>query len=688
MLTVIKLVIPSSNSVRQSAIRHLRFISNSVDHLVSSSRSLESSDSSKLKVVAPDQTETLQIFSCCRDKGLDKSENFLSLKRCDSQTKSVNRIHVKVLFPHYARGDIVGWKGKHINRLGLEFNCWIQIAPYGHMFPGSQETILLIEGSKENVTKVIQRIKDVVNTVNLPSGFKRSDSLRHRSKHLCIVVPLEWGQSIKYDDGGKILSSMAEKHSLHQAFCLIKQRNGKPIEGLGEAIVKFNGGDEDVMRAGSELIDMMLADGSLSEISKNLEYKRFYTANDDLDQPSPVIRIKLLLPYYVTREFWDHISCLRADTKCHIKLSKRGQAFPGSFERVLMVEGEKENVRKAIEKVNDLFDGKSGVSKDSKYFWKEHRDTQLKFLLPLAWGQKLLRNGGEDLRESRLKNDLVFIWLDKISLNSNLDEVVLTLCGEKENRLRSGLELFESMLLDDGDKFQLSKNLNYQQFSPDLDFSEQLECERTPEKRIQVKTLFPVYGVRRFKGDDGSNIKFLSKMWNCRIRFSKKGHVYPGTNERVMLIEGSKNSVFKVLSEVRHTLHNVSTPAKWEDKNWVESRHKILRLIIPSSWVDELMTNDGAILRNIKEKYELNNILLNNHFGQETKEAVVGLHGSDKNCLKAADYVLFEMMSSNPDYNEDHVVNSDLDYGKYLLKNSESLCEPLWNFTLRDSFFK
>ena len=685
MLNVIKLVIPSSNSVRQSAIRQVRFFSISADHLVTSSPSLESPDSSKLKVVAPDQTETLQISSNFRDKGLDKSENFPSLKRFLPQAKPVDRIHVKILFPFYARKDIVGSNGEHINRLGLEFNCWIQIAPYGSMFPGTRETILLVEGSKENVMKVIQRVKCAVDTVNLPSGLEQYEWARQRSKCLQILVPLKWGQSIKYDDGGKILSSMAEKHSLDQAVCLIKQRNGAPIKGLRESIVEFKGDDGDVMRAGNELIDMMLADGSLSEIRKNLDYKRFYTANDDLP---PLVHIKLLLPSYVIRKFINNINSLRADTECNIKLSKHGHLFPGSFERVLMVEGEKENVRKAIEKVNDVLDGTSDLNENSKKgSWSEHREKQLKFLLPLAWGQKLIRNSGKILRESRLKNELTFIKLDKSLLNSNLNEAVLTLGGEKENRLRSGLELFESML-EDADKFQLSKNLNYQQFFPDLDFSEQLEFERTPEKRIQVKTLLPVYAVTTFMGDGGSNIKFLSSLWNCKITLSKYKHVYPGTNERVMLLEGSKNSVFKVLSEVRHILHTVPIPAKWEDKNWVKRRHRILRLIIPSSWVDELMTNDGAILRNIKEKYELDEILLmNNHSGKETKEAVVGLHGSDENSLKAANYILFEMMSNNPDYNEDYVVNSDLDYGKYYSKKSERFREPSWNFTLPDSFF-
>ena len=571
-------------------------------------------------------------------------QNYHSMERSFSQTNPVDRIHVKVLFPHYARRDIIGSNREHINRLGLEFNCWIQIAPHGHMFPGSRETILLIEGSKENIIKVIQTIKDEVNTVDLPSGFEKYEWLLQRHKYLCILVPLEWGQSIKYDDGGKILSSMAEKHSLHQAFCLIKQRNGKPMEGLGEAIVKFNGGDEDVMRAGSELIDMMLADGSLSEISKNLDYKRFYTANDDL------VRIKLLLPNYAIGKLFQNISYFRADTNCTINLSNSGHVFPGSNERVLMVKGEKENVKEVIEKVfNHLLDGKSDLNDDNieKVFRNKYRDKQLKILVPLAWGQKLNSKGGNMLNAIRMKNELAHVNLDEsyCSLNPNLNEALLTLGGEKKNLLDAGLEVFESMSEDD-DKCQVSNNLNYQRFTMDLEkFSEKLKFEKMSEERVQAKTLLPLYAVSEFVGAAGLNISSLASIWNCRINIKKFENTYLGPNERLLLIEGSRKSVLEVLSKAQSILQNVPIPEKLKDKNWVKGRHEILRLFIASSWVSDLMANDGAMLQNIKEKYELEQVFLENSYPcQETEEVMIRMQGSDKNCLKAAKFVLFEMV--------------------------------------------
>ena len=578
-----------------------------------------------------------------------------------SQAKPVDRICVKVLFPFYARKDIIGLNGEHVNRLGLEYNCWIQTAPYGDMFPGTRETILLVDGSKENVMKVIQRVKCVVDTVKLPSGLEQYEWAHQRSKCLQILVPLKWGQSIKYDDGGKILSSLAEKHSLDQAVCLIKQRNGEPYKGLRESIVVFNGDDGDVMRAGNELIDMMLADGSLSEISKNLDYKRFYTANDDLP---PLVRIKLLLPSYVIGKFMHNIKSLRADTECNIKLSNYDHLFPGSFERVLMVEGKKENVKKVIEKVNDLLDGKSDLNDDNikKVFRNKYRDEQLKFLVPLAWGQKLIRKSGNILNAIKMKNELAHVNLDKsyCSLNPKLNEAVLTLGGEKKNVLDAGLEVLESML-EDADKCQLSNNLNYQQFTINSDVSEEIKFEKISEKRVQAKTLLPVYATSKFLGADGTNIKFLASLWNCNISIKRFNHPYLGPNENLLLIEGSKESVLKVLSETRRILQIVPIPEKLKDKNWVKSRHEILRLFIASSWVSDLMTNDGAMLQNIKEKYELDQVLLeNSNHGQETEEVIIRMHGSDENCLKAANFVLFEMMSSDSDFSEIHELDSDI----------------------------
>ncbi|KAL5267798.1 hypothetical protein ACHWQZ_G004744 [Mnemiopsis leidyi] len=680
----IKLIIPSSKSIRLSALNRIRFLS-TVDHLVTSSPSVNTSHARKFNVFPSDQTEPVDSPSVSPGKLPDEIEKFHSIDSGVSQTGSVDNIHVKVLFPYYARKDIIGLQGEHIQRLQLDFNCKVQIAPYGHLFPGTLETILLIEGSKDNVMKVMGRVRDVVKTVDLPMKLKRFEWARQRTNCLNILVPLKWGETFKYCDGGKLLKSMAEKHSLDHVYCLNKQRNSVSTEGLMESIVALKGGSEEVMRAGEELIDMMKADGELLNISKDLMYKHFY------HEPSSLVRVKMLLPSYVIGKFMgsgsEALKYLRADMDCSIKLSKYGHLFPGSLERVLMIEGKDENVIKVIKKVNDLLDGESDVRDDlPEVTWNKHRHKQLKFVVPLAWGQKLIRDRGEMLKTIQMNNKLMFVNMDKSCCSSapELREAVVTLGGEKENLLEAGLELF-GMMSEDGEKCQVNDNLNYQQFSLDSDVSVDVD-KNASKNQMHVKTLLPVYAVKKFLGTDGRNVKFLASLWNCRLTASTYLHVYPGTNERVLLIQGARESVLNVLKEVRSVIRTVNIPVKWKNQHWVKDRHKDLRLLIPASLASELLENDGALLNDLKEKFELDVIFLkksSEHY--ETNEAIIGMKGDDEHCLKAADYVLFEMLAGNAD-SEKSSVDTNLDYGKYFLKSSEEKRKPLWHFTLPDSF--
>jgi hypothetical protein len=345
---------------------------------------------------------------------------------------------------------------------------------------------MLVYGSKECVLKVIEKVKDIQQTVEMPENLK-SHPWEQRNRELRILVPSDWVPEKLREKLSKI-KDIQSLNNIH----LVKSFHNMLLPGLNEAIVVINGKNEDFLKAGEALLEMMLADDKY-EIGKDLNHLKRHTKIPKETEHNTKIpnetehntkipnetkhntltnqltTAKILTPTYTTAKLLgkkgEHIKDLKAETKCKIIMSDFGELFPGTTERVLLIRGLKEDVTKAIKKVReiqktvDIPDFKSGVN------WSQNRSRELRIVVPIGFAEELLLNNGEMLRKIKEMQSLEFFHCNKRfnASNPDLKEATLIMRGEDENVLKAGTSILH-MISAAKKKFHVDTNLKYQQF--------------------------------------------------------------------------------------------------------------------------------------------------------------------------------------------------------------------------------
>lgn len=418
------------------------------------------------------------------------------------------------------------------------------------------------------------------------------------------------------------------------------------------------------------------------------QHARCLTTLPDIPHDGNKSRLKILIPSYykavqnLIGPNGKNIKKIAFKSKTKIKMSRFNDHFPGTRDRVLMVEGSKSNVIGAVGEINELLrnvelpsenllaeEGLPDRKNTDKYKMLRRNLNGIRFVLPFSICGKLIGPGGANVSKLQTEHCLnihSFAHLEQAHVD--LNETFVSFQGEKEN-----LQKASEMVLDCLDiktRHTLSDNFSYQEFNkqPKLPLN------------FRTKILIPGYAVGTFFEHGAKSVHDVMSELKCHIKVSSPGNEFPGTIDAVILIEGRKENFAKVARKVRKTQEIVKIPEAFRDKEWAENRCRELRILVPLDWGTCLIANNGEKMKDIMEMHSLEKMNFDKRRSgnpkSSLKEAILIMRGDEENVLKAVD-MIFEMMLAD---RKGFATNSSMNYHRFHKEKHK----PLWYFQLPD----
>ena len=352
-------------------------------------------------------------------------------------------------------------------------------------------------------------------------------------------------------------------------------------------------------------------------------------------------RIKITLPRWSVGHLiglkYKHFIQMEKDCKTNLKISKRGHFFPGSLERVLLIEGETENVLKTIHKVYDTV--RVMEIPESKYYHdvSKRRQNGIRLVSPLSFAENLKGIEGENESHTKKK-----FKLDQFKVNirqqygTDFNERVIHIGGDEEN-VKDAVG-FVVERLSSGP--QVDSNLNY----------------RCIYNLKLIKITLPQWSVWPLIGRKFENLIQMEKDCKTNLILSEQGHFFPGSTERVLLIEGETENVLKTIHKIYDTVRVMEMSESVDNPDAAKRRQNGIRLVTPLSFAEDLKGIERENESHTKTKFNLDqfNVLTREQFHEDFKERLIHICGDDENVKMALSSVI-ESLDSR--YNVDRNMN-------------------------------
>ena len=120
-----------------------------------------------------------------------------------------------------------------------------------------------------------------------------------------------------------------------------------------------------------------------------------------------------------------------------------------------------------------------------------------------------------------------------------------------------------------------------------------------------LKILIPSAAAGAIIGKGGETIAEVQQKIGAKVKLSKANDFYPGTNERVCLISGSKDAVTDICAFVQEKVREKpdphSKPAIDFDNKMTAEREKQIKVIVPNSTAGMIIGKGGCTIQQIKE---------------------------------------------------------------------------------------
>lgn len=122
-----------------------------------------------------------------------------------------------------------------------------------------------------------------------------------------------------------------------------------------------------------------------------------------------------------------------------------------------------------------------------------------------------------------------------------------------------------------------------------------------PLEIIMVKMLVPAYAVGSIIGKQGQSITNLQKNTGIKINLSKSKDFYPGTTERIALIQGKSEgrNVYDVIKTIIQKIVEFPVPKEMLQLN--AERAKQVKIIVPNSTAGLIIGKKGATIKHIMD---------------------------------------------------------------------------------------
>ena len=538
---------------------------------------------------------------------------------------------IKITLPLWSVGPLIGPKHENLIQMKKDCRTNLQLSKWGHFFPGSHERVLIIEGETENVLKTIHKIYDTVRVMEVSESLNNPnpDAAKRRQNVIRFIAPLSLADDLKGLERGNE-SHIKTKFKLDQFNVYTGKLYDKDFK---ERVIHIEGDEENVKDAVGFVVQRL---SSGPKVDSNLNYRFVYKP----------MRIKITLPWWCVGPLigpkHENLIQIKKDCKTILQLSNWGNFFPGYRERVLLIEGETEDVLKTIYKVYDTVRVMEIPESVNNPDAAKTRQNGIRLVTPLSLAEDLkgLERENESHTKTKFKLDQFYVFTRK-QFDNDFKERVIHIGGNEEN-VKDAVG-FVVERLSSGPK--VDRNLNY----------------RFVYKPIRIKITLPLWSVGRLMGPQSEYLIQMEKDCKTNLKISEWGHFFPGSFERVLLIEGDIENVLKTIHKIYDTVRvmEVSESLNNPNPDAAKRRQNVIRFIAPLSLADDLK---GGNESHIKTKFKLDqfNVYTGKLYDKDFKERVIHIRGDEENVKDAVGFVV-ERLISGPQ------VDSNLNYRQFYL---------------------
>nr|XP_039258756.1 RNA-binding protein Nova-1-like isoform X2 [Styela clava] len=209
-----------------------------------------------------------------RKRPLEEPSELLDLKREKTAAEGMEngtivgspppgQLLLKILVPGYAAGAIIGKGGQIIVQLQKETGAIIKLSKAKDFYPGTQDRVVLIQGTFEGLTKVHNTIIDKVHDFPVPKDL--TAIIGDRAKQVKIIVPNTTAGLVIGKGGATIKAIMEESGAKVQ---LSQKPDGLNLQ---ERVITLKGEKLQLISA-SNIITSKIKDDPQSASCPNISY--------------------------------------------------------------------------------------------------------------------------------------------------------------------------------------------------------------------------------------------------------------------------------------------------------------------------------------------------------------------------------------------------------------------------------
>jgi len=180
--------------------------------------------------------------------------------------KTENYVIIKILIPVYCAGACIGKDGLEIQRIKSESGSRVKVSRNRDLFPRTDERVVLVSGTPDQVLEVIKFIQEKIQNENPPDNRKINPKRKDQVKLI-----------VAHSAAGRIIGRKGDKvNKLKEEFDVKVYITNKDenIPTLNERVVTIEGSPENVRSTAKDIINS-IQENPEARLSRSLEYRRF-----------------------------------------------------------------------------------------------------------------------------------------------------------------------------------------------------------------------------------------------------------------------------------------------------------------------------------------------------------------------------------------------------------------------------
>ena len=178
-----------------------------------------------------------------------------------------------------------------------------------------------------------------------------------------------------------------------------------------------------------------------------------------------------------------------------------------------------------------------------------------------------------------------------------------------------------------------------------------------------MKILCPYYNAGSLIGKGGEAIKQIKDKTGVQIDISKHDARFPGTEERVVTLQGDVAQIQDAVAFVQEKLRSDNEPASARsyDQELNDKRKKSCKLVVADSAMGKIIGKGGEKIKELKAAF---NVQINTSKRDETpselEERIISIEGEYKDIEKCAFEIIEDICADSRITMRQHVDYSDL----------------------------